>query len=245
MTFLITLLIMTSLFSNQPIWVAHRACDISMPENTLESLKRMEARGCKWFEIDCYLMNDGNIAVIHDEKINRTTTGNGKITKMTLHDLHAIFVTGGDGGEKIPMLPDIMDYAFNHGLHIMIELKGKDLRLVDKVDALIGRYDCDLFRVYSFEEKVIEAFSMKHPCYPIHWNMKKFSDKKLEIAKSLGANINLDGRYVKKSDIEKLLEHGMEVHVYTVNDKERAKELFGFGIHALITDALIKGETSG
>ena len=218
-----------------------------MPENTLESLIRMHKKGASWFEIDCQLMRDGNIAILHDEKIDRTTTGKGKITKMSLHDLHAVFVKGGDGGEKIPMLPDLMEYAFNHNLHIQIEMKGFNQHLVDKIDTLIGRFDCDLFSVYAFDVRTIGAFCQKHPRYPVHWNMRKLTLKKLEKAKLLGINVNLNGQYVKKSDIEKLKECEKKVHIFTVNDIDRANELFEFGVDAIITDrySLLEEQLSG
>lgn len=241
----ISCLIMGSFLFGEQVYIAHRAADLSMPENTLDSMKRMHQKGARWFEIDVHLMKDGHIAVIHDEKINRTTTGRGKITKMSQHDLHSIFVVGGDGGEKIPMLTELMDYAFTHRLYVMIEIKGKQPELVDKIDELINRYDVDLFTIYSFEKKVIQNFCQKNPKYAVHWSLKKLKESKLIEAKKLGVNLNLDGRYAQKSDIEKIQGAGLKVHVYTVNDEKRAKELFDYGVNAIITDSLIKGGEIG
>jgi len=245
MILLISWIIMGTLFSGEQLYIAHRAADVTMPENTIESMQRMAQKGALWFEIDVHLMKDGNIAVIHDESLKRTTTGKGKITKKTYHDLHDVFVIGGDGGEKIPMLPDVMEYAYDNGLHVQIEIKGKGSELIRKVDELIARFDCGLFSVYSFEKDVILQFVEKQPKYPLHWNMTKFSEKKFELSKKYGVNMNLDGRFAMKSAIEKIKEAGLKVHIFTVNDEKRAKELFEYGVHAIITDTLIKGENVG
>jgi glycerophosphoryl diester phosphodiesterase len=238
-------LLMTSLFSQEQILVAHRAADFTMPENTLESLIRMEAKGARWFEIDCYLMKDGNIAVIHDKSLRRTTTGKGRITNMTAVELFDVFVIGGEGGERIPMLPNLMDYCFKKGLHLIIEVKDSNLKIVSKIDTLIKGYDCDLFLIYSFEENIVEAFIEKKPLYPVRWTMEKLSTKRLLKARAMNVSINLDGRYVTASCIEKIEALGLNAHVYTVNDKERAIELFDLGVKAMCTDTLFGGEADG
>jgi glycerophosphoryl diester phosphodiesterase len=72
--------------------------------------------------------------------------------------------------------------------------------------------------------------------------MRKLSTRRLKEAARLGAGLNLDGRYVKQSDIEKIKAEDLAVHVYTVNDRTLANELFNFGVDAVITDTLIVGK---
>lgn len=224
------------------MFISHRCCDYSMPENTLESMKRMHAKGAKWFEIDCFLLADGSIAVIHDKHLKRTTGQKGTVTKMTSEEIKRVAVIGGNGNEKIPLLPELMDYAVEHDLKICIELKGRDVHLATKVDNLISRYDSEHFIVYSFNKTFIDAIFEKHPSYPVHWSMRKLSTRRLKEAARLGAGLNLDGRYVKQSDIEKIKAEDLAVHVYTVNDRTLANELFNFGVDAVITDTLIVGK---
>ena len=236
---------MTNLFSGEQILVAHRAADHTMPENTLESLKRMEAKGARWFEVDCYLMKDGNIAVIHDKYLKRTTTGRGCITSMSAVDLLDVFVIGGDGGERIPMLSDMMDYCHQQGLHLIIEVKDKNLAIVDKIDRLIRGYSGGLFTIYSYEKEIIKAFVALNPPYAVRLTMDKLSDKLFKVAKEMKVSINLDGRFVTKSCIEKLEAAGLDVHVYTVNCEDRAQQLFDLGVKAMCTDTLFGGEIDG
>jgi len=224
------------------VFISHRCCDPSMPENTLESMKRMHEKGANWFEIDCFLLADGGIAVIHDKHLKRTTGQKGTVTKMTTEEIKKVVVIGGNGNERIRLLPEFMDYAVEHNVKISIELKGRNVHLATKVDNLISRYDSEHFTVYSFNKTFIDIIADKHPSYPVHWSMKKLSGKRLKEAARLGVSINLDGRYVKQSDIEKIKAEDLAVHVYTVNDKALANDLFSFGVDAVITDTLIVGK---
>ena len=234
-------IIMGHMFSSEFTYIAHRAADKSMPENTIDSMQRMHQKGATCFEIDCYLMRDGNIAVIHDEDLKRTTTGKGKITKMTSIDLLDVFVIGGSGAERIPMLYTLMDYVAENRLSLMIEVKDKNLAIVEKIDTLIKTYPTGHFAIYSFDETTVEAFARIKPNYPIHWNMKRLTKVRLQKAKDLGIGINLDGRYATPSAIEKVKSLGKKMHIYTVNCPDEAMRFLELGVDAIITDTLFGG----
>ncbi|MCH9811686.1 hypothetical protein K0U07_02860 [bacterium] len=224
------------------ILVAHRAANKWMPENTFESLQRMEAKGARYFEIDCYLMKDGNIAVIHDKNLKRTTTGSGRITNKSAVELLDVYVVGGDGGEKIPMLDQLMEYCAAKDLHLMIEVKDTNLDIVQKIDSLIRQFGEKHFTIYSFHKEIVAAFTAKKPSYEVRYSMEKISKRRLEIAKRMNTGVNLDGRYVSVSCIEKVSAMGLDVHAYTINDKERCEELFEMGVKAICTDTLFELE---
>ena len=58
-------------FSLSKVLIAHRAACETMVENTFSSLVKMHKKGANYFEIDCYLMKDGNIAVLHDASLKK------------------------------------------------------------------------------------------------------------------------------------------------------------------------------
>ncbi len=232
---------MEKFLEDQTILIAHKAADRTMTENTLESMKRMEKKGAKWFEIDCFLMKDGNIAVTHDLTLDRTTNSKGKITEMSACDLVDVHLKE-SVQEKIPMLEEIVAYARAKNLHVMIEVKDKNLAIVKKIDDLISAYNSDLFVIYSFHKKIVTEFANLQPNYSIRWNMEKLSKKRMLLAKKIGVGINLNRRFLLKSDIEKLTAAGFDLHVYTVNSKRQAKELFERGVKAIITDTLFGGK---
>lgn len=223
------------------VLIAHKASKQGFVENTLESLKRMHQLGAKFFEIDCFLLKDGNIAVIHDKYIGKLTTGRGNIRRKTTLDLVDIYLKGA-GFEKIPMLESIMEYVSEHKLHLMIEVKDKSLAIVEKIDAMIRLFGQQHFSIYSFHKKIIAAFLELKVDYPIHWNMDRLSKRRLQFAKKVGAAINLDGRNLSKSAIEQVKELNKPLHVYTINEKSVAEKLLSFGADMIITDTLFDEE---
>jgi glycerophosphoryl diester phosphodiesterase len=140
------------------------------------------------------------------------------------------------------MLEELVAYARGKDLHVMIEVKDKNLAIVKKIDDLISAYNSDLFVIYSFHKKIVMAFANLQPKYSIRWNIEKLSKKRMFLAKKIGVGINLNRRFLLKSDIEKITAAGLDLHVYTVNSKRQAKELLEQGVKAIITDTLFGGE---
>ena len=224
---------------NDKILIAHKAANSWMPENTFESMKRMEEKGARWFEIDCFLLKDGNIAVFHDLTLDRLTTGRGKITEKRASDLLNIFVYP-TKIERIPLLSPLLAYANERNLHIMIEVKDKNPKIVKKIDQLMSAYNSDLFVIYSFHKEILLAFKQLQPKYSLRWNIEKLTQNKLGYAKKLGLGINLNRRFLFKSDIARITAAGLDLHVYTVNSRKEANKLFALGVKAIITDRLIE-----
>lgn len=68
------------------IW-AHRGCSYRYPENTLSSFREACRYEITGIELDIQLSRDGEIVVIHDERVDRTTDGSGRVEAMTLREL--------------------------------------------------------------------------------------------------------------------------------------------------------------
>ena len=67
--------------------IGHRGAMGYAPENTLESFKKAIELGCDAIELDVRLSKDGQLVVIHDAKVNRTTNGKGLVSEKTLKEL--------------------------------------------------------------------------------------------------------------------------------------------------------------
>ena len=77
------------------IW-AHRGCSQNYPENTLTSFeKAMNIKGLSGIELDIQLTNDGELVVIHDEKVDRTTDGIGFVRDFFLSELKTLHIITG------------------------------------------------------------------------------------------------------------------------------------------------------
>lgn len=136
------------------IW-AHRGCSQCYPENTITSFeKAMSIPGLEGIELDIQLTRDGEMVVIHDERVDRTTDGRGYVRDYTLSELKTLKIDAGEGRtEHIPTMREVFDllspklseYVNNgqsgNGIRLNIELKngvfpypGMEKMIVDMVD---------------------------------------------------------------------------------------------------------------
>lgn len=111
--------------------VAHRAChrpapthgfDHAVPENSLAALERCVALGVDLVEIDVRRTRDGQLVVMHDARVNRTTDGQGRVSDLTLARIQALRLKGGDG-EAPPTLEAFLNAARGRIL-VNVDLKG-------------------------------------------------------------------------------------------------------------------------
>lgn len=137
------------------IW-AHRGCSMMNPENTLPAFKKAaELEGITGIEFEVQLTNDGEIVVIHDERVDRTTDGTGNVCDYTLAELKKLSITG-DDSYRIPTLREVLEllkpYCVNKGLRLNIELKNSVVRyrgMEKKVIDMVSEYGIESYVVYS------------------------------------------------------------------------------------------------
>ncbi len=165
------------------IW-AHRGCSQMYPENTLTAFeKAMNIPHLAGIELDIQLTRDGELVVIHDERVDRTTDGYGYVRDYTLAELKNLHIyTGTDKVEHIPTMREVFellspvlrkyrkgeDPAASGGIRLNIELKnsifpypGMETRIVDMVhefevqDAIVYStfYADSLIRVHELDPK--------------------------------------------------------------------------------------------
>ena len=138
------------------IW-AQRGCSMMNPENTLLAFKKAaELDGITGIEFDVQLTKDGEIVVIHDERVDRTTDGTGNVRDYTLAELKKLSITGDDDSYRIPTLREVLEllkpYCMNKGLKLNIELKNSVVRyesMEQKVIDMVSEYDIESYVVYS------------------------------------------------------------------------------------------------
>lgn len=109
------------------IW-AHRGCSQRYPENTLLSFeKAIEIKNLEGIELDIQLTKDGELVVIHDERVDRTTEGIGFVRDYTLSDLKKLHIyAGSDKSQTVPNMEEVLDLIeqrLKEGMKLNIELK--------------------------------------------------------------------------------------------------------------------------
>lgn len=146
------------------IW-AHRGCSQRYPENTLLAFeKAIEVKGLEGIELDIQLTRDGELVVIHDERVDRTTEGIGFVKDYTLSELKKLHIYAGDSpGQKIPSMEEVLDLMGGKrkaGMKLNIELKTGNFPyqgIEEKIVDLVHKKGLERSVVYSsFYAKTLE-----------------------------------------------------------------------------------------
>lgn len=146
----------TESLRNVNIW-AHRGSSMMNPENTLLAFRKAaELEGITGIEFVVQLTKDGEIVVIHDEKVDRTTDGTGNVRDYTLNELKQLTISGDGEVHSIPTLRETFEmlapYCKNKGLRLNIELKNSIIRyegMEQKVIDMVSEFNLEDYVVYS------------------------------------------------------------------------------------------------
>lgn len=101
-------------------FVAHRGGTGDYPENTLAAFRHAMACGADGIELDLRTTRDGAIVVLHDETVNRTTDGRGRLAAMSLAELRRL---DAGQGERIPTLEEVLRLTAGTGVQLVLDVK--------------------------------------------------------------------------------------------------------------------------
>lgn len=182
----------------------HRGAKASYPENTMLSFKKAIELGVDGIELDVHLTKDGEVVVIHDETLERTTNGVGWIKDLTLEELkqvsagipftHFLKYDSTWNEERIPTLKEVLLFLSPYSVDLNIELKTSVVAyegIEDKVYQLVEKYGNGRDVIYS-------SFHL-----PSLLRMKQINPN-VKIAWLLSEEISLPGDYMKTLDLEAL-----------------------------------------
>ena len=232
---------------SQPIIFAHRGASAYAPENTIASFELAVVQQADAVELDVKLSADGQVIVIHDSTVDRTTNGHGKVQDMTLAELKTLDAgarfSSQYTGEKIPTLDEVFE-AVGKRIFINIELKNYTNRggdLVETVCMLIKKHQMQKWVMFS--SFFPNALSKAHSYLPDVPRGLLALDGLLGVwARSFGFTFgkytalhpNLKG--FTQEDVLRVHRLKRRVHVYTVNQAEDMRRLFKWGVDGVFTD---------
>jgi glycerophosphoryl diester phosphodiesterase len=139
--------------ADRVLLIAHRGGSAEYPENTLQAFDQAIAAGAGWLEFDVQMSRDGELVVIHDTTVDRTTNGTGSVADLTLAQLRSL---DAGNGQVIPTFAEVLDVALRGGVDVMPELKSPGLypgisqKLVD-VASKMGFSDRMIIQSFSAE----------------------------------------------------------------------------------------------
>ncbi len=214
--------------------IGHRGARGHEPENTLRSIRRALELGADGVEIDVWLA-DGELVVIHDAKLDRTTNGHGYLSRKTFAQLRAL---DAGGGERIPTLREVFE-TVDRRAFINIELKGR--RTAAPVAALIREYleqrewTPDRFLVSSFHRR--ELKQINDPRIRIGMLCARPTPLYHLSARRLGAwSIHPALRHTTRRFVEDAHRRGFRIFPYTVNEPADIARMAALGVDGVFTD---------
>lgn len=113
--------------AGRPRCAAHRGGAALWPENSLLSFRNAIALDCDLLELDVHRTTDGELAVIHDPTLDRTSDGTGAVASLTASELRRARLRGPDGtltDERVPLLDDVLALAAPSRVELLVEVKG-------------------------------------------------------------------------------------------------------------------------
>lgn len=207
----------------------HRGAAGLEPENTLRSIRKAIELGVDRVEIDVHLTKDGEIVVIHDEKVDRTTDGHGYVRELTFKDLRKL---DAGKGERIPTLREVLNLTMGRAI-LQVELKGEGtaepvVRLIEKMGAE------NWVVVTSFHPEMLKRVRELDPTISTGLLMFKPENDPCQKALEVGAKgIHINFRYVDKKLVEDAHRRGLKVCVWNPDTKEDMAKMIELGVDVI------------
>ena len=209
--------------------MGHRGAAALEPENTLRSIRTALAMGVAAVEIDVQLTKDGELAVIHDGTVDRTTNGKGAVRDFTLAELKGL---DAGKGEAIPSLAEVVA-AVDGRAHLVIEVKHPEA-----APALLKFFQGrDIFartHVISFWHPVIKALREQEPRLRTGVLLVGCPADPVGLARAaLAEALVLHYGYVTPDLVDAVHEAGLLVYIWNIDDVETVKPYLAMNLDGI------------
>lgn len=221
------------------IVIAHRGASAVVPENTLPAFVAAWESGATWVEADTQPTADGVPVILHDDTLDRTTTGTGPVRAHTADQLSALGISGLPGG-RVPRLQELVALLTPERA-LLLEIKGE--HSAEQVVAVLAdrRSTGHADRVFaqSFEISVLEHLKAADPTVPFGLLVEDVDGDPVARCRAVGAvAYNPDYRAViaRPTVVPELRRAGITVAVWTSDDPSEWELLTRIGVDAIITN---------
>ncbi|WP_405204984.1 glycerophosphodiester phosphodiesterase [Aquimarina sp. LLG6339-5] len=217
--------------------LGHRGAAGLVAENTVESINEAFKYNVDGIEIDVHKCKSGELVVIHDETLERTTNGKGKVSEFTLQELKKYRTKE---GYRIPTLNEVLDFI-NAKCILNIELKG--IGTAGPVMELLERrikdsdWDYDDFILSSFDHSQLFQIKSKTSKFKLGVLTEKNIPSILKVAEVLEAfSVHPPILSLQKEEVTSAKNNGFKVYTWTVNDSSKIKSSKTWKVDGIITD---------
>ncbi|HOO54921.1 MAG TPA: glycerophosphodiester phosphodiesterase family protein [Methanothrix sp.] len=206
--------------------IGHRGARSLAPENTLESIRAAKKCGVDFVEMDVRLSKDGRLVVIHDETVDRTTDGTGRVEEMTLEEIRRL---DAGRGERVPTLAEAAALSLELDLGIVVEMKEEGLEEL-VVQELEGRRAIVTSFHHASVREIKELADIKTgiiisslPINPVDLALWARAD-------------TIFPRITNPNLFKKAHRERIEVYPWTINDPDQVRWLRRLGADGIVTD---------
>lgn len=229
-------------------WIAHRGYSEKAPENTFAAFRRAIDSGASGIEFDVHVSKDGELVVMHDEHVGRTTDGEGRIRDMSHSELATLdagaWFSEQYRGEPVPTLEEVLDFVPSNMLlnieiknipHVYPEIEKKvNQALVHRdreENTIVSSFDhACLYRLKEWNPAVNIGLLMNFRAVNLESYLRLFSPFAVR-------SIHPHAAVVQKNEVEHWLDDGLKVYPYGVNNAAVVDRMKKFGVSGVIADA--------
>ncbi|MFA7289238.1 MAG: LamG-like jellyroll fold domain-containing protein [Melioribacteraceae bacterium] len=242
---ILSLLLFPGLISNAQVKnIAHRGGAALAPENTLAAFRNAVNVNADYFELDVQMSKDDSLVIMHDDTINRTTTGAGNVSVLTFAQLRAydagVKFNASFAGELIPTLREALLIAKNssNNIKVVVEIKTSNSKVVPLVVKLIqdlGMQNQTIISSFNFAQ--IQEANTIDPTIPIQVFVGSNSNTVVDQLAALGS-ANWIGSSATPSTafLEYAHSKNVKFNMWTVNSSSLMKTLIDLGVDGITTD---------
>ncbi|KML37414.1 glycerophosphodiester phosphodiesterase [Cytobacillus firmus] len=236
--------------------VSHRGASAYAPEHTIAAYEMGEKMHGDYIELDLQMTKDGHLIAMHDVTLDRTTDGTGSVKDNTLNEIKQLdagswfnekypYASKAEyEGLKVPTLEEVFK-KFGKNNSYYIETKSPDvypgmekelLRLVEKY-----KINKNKLLVQSFSPQSLKVMNELDPSIKLvqlisYKANAEITDAEIREIKQYAMGIGPNHTYLNEEYVQKVVNSGLELHPYTVNDKERMKQLINWGVTGMFTN---------
>lgn len=229
--------------------VAHRGASAYAPENTISAFDKAVEMKADYIEIDVQRSKDGELVLIHDTSVDRTTDGTGKVGDLTFEQLRNLDAGSWKGeqftGEKIPTFDEILD-RYHGKIGILIELKAPELYpgIEESIAEELKERNLDkpqnekiIIQSFNFESmKKMNDLLPKVPIGVLTSSKLHTTPQVLQEFSTYADYFNPSYGIVDEELVNQVHSLGMKIGSWTVRSQEAADFLLDMGVDAIITD---------
>ncbi|MDQ0272770.1 glycerophosphodiester phosphodiesterase [Cytobacillus purgationiresistens] len=229
--------------------IAHRGASGYAPENTIAAFDKAFQMKADYIEIDVQRSKDGELVVIHDTTVDRTTDGTGNVKDLSFAEMNQLDAGSWMGeqfsGEKIPTFDEVLD-RYRGKIGILIELKSPELYpgIEEQVTQKLKKRNMDkpknekiIVQSFNFESmKKIDKMLPRVPIGVLTSNAKDTSEAALKEFSKYADYFNPSYGLVNKELVDLVHMNGMKIQSWTVRTPEAAQFLLEMKVDGIITD---------